>query len=216
MKYWFAIWISVTCGMIALALLFEESVSTAVMSRAEDWTTVPGPAAMLGIFLLLSLDFLLPIPSSLVMILSGAAFGSMAGGLLSFLGSLAGNLLGFELTRRYGESFSRRAAGEQDFERVRRFFEHYGLLAIVLSRPVPVLMETLSLTAGLARMDRSKFLAGSVLGTLPICFVYAYAGSVSLEGNLWPAPVAAVGIPALCWLVVRRLNRKRPIRRLGR
>jgi uncharacterized membrane protein YdjX (TVP38/TMEM64 family) len=78
-------------------------------------------------------------------------------------------------------------------------------MAILLSRPLPVVMETLSIAAGLGDMKRSAFLSASTLGTLPICFVYAYAGAFSLRGgSLVPALIAAVAIPALAWVLWRR------------
>src|SRR5687767_6727372 len=52
--------------------------------------------------LLLGVDVLLPVPSSVVMIGNGVLFGVVAGGLLSVLGGLISSALGYYLGARSG------------------------------------------------------------------------------------------------------------------
>ena len=64
-------------------------------------------------------------------------------------------------------------------------------------------METLSLVAGMAGMKHGTFVLTSLLGTIPACLIYAYAGSFSKDaGSLIPrfrrrATGAGVGLGRL-------------------
>jgi uncharacterized membrane protein YdjX (TVP38/TMEM64 family) len=181
----------------------------ALTSEVERALSRPGPGAALAVFGLLAVDVVLPVPSSLVMILSGALLGTTAGALVSAFGSLAGNFMGFELARRYGAPLAARLVGPRDVDRMRATLDRYGALAVLLSRPLPVLMETLSVVAGLGAMSRRSFLGASLLSTLPICVLYAYAGAYSRDGrSLLPAFVAAVLLPAAGWLLWRYFARR--------
>jgi uncharacterized membrane protein YdjX (TVP38/TMEM64 family) len=88
------------------------------------------------------------------------------------------------------------------------WFKKYGVYAIIISRPIPMLTEILSCTAGLYHFPVRSFLAASVLGTLPICFVYSYFGNQGSITNPWPLVCVAVVVPALGWLVAYFIKRK--------
>jgi uncharacterized membrane protein YdjX (TVP38/TMEM64 family) len=146
---------------------------------------------------LLAVDLFLPVPSSVVMILSGAAFGVTGGAALSLVGSIGGEWLGFELVRRYGRRASARLVGDDEVERLGRVFNRYGAVAVAVTRAVPVVMETMTVVAGLSTMSRGVFLLSSLLGTGPIVLVYAYAGAASRDsGSLVPAVVILVAVAA--------------------
>lgn len=200
MRHWVAILIMIAAIIIASALLVEGAFGDPVASAARRLMAKPGAVAALAVVGILCVDIFVPIPSSLVMISSGAVFGVGPGALLSLIGSLSGNVLGFELARRYGRGLAERLVGRDQVDRMGRVFTRYGAVAVILSRPVPVIMETLSLVAGLARMRRTTFLSTSLLGTIPACLLYAYAGAFSRNaGTLLPAFFAAVALPAVGW-----------------
>lgn len=204
MRHWIVLWLIISVAVSAIALFVEKVLHLPLVQTAQYLITEPGPTAGLAIALLLSLDLLLPVPSSFVMMLSGAMFGVWGGGLVSLVGSLAGNFAGFELARRYGVGIASRLVGKAELDKMGHFFSSYGPLAIILSRPLPVIMETLSLVAGLSAMNRGTFLGSSLLGTIPVCMVYAYAGSYSIQiGNLVPVLLVGIGIPAVAWLVIQ-------------
>jgi uncharacterized membrane protein YdjX (TVP38/TMEM64 family) len=207
MRRWVVLVVAVAVLVIAVAQLVDRTMGASLTSGIERVLCRPSPGAAFAVFGLLAVDVLFPVPSSLVMILSGAVFGVVAGALLAFFGSLAGNFLGFEISRRYGSGLAMRLFGTTELElvKMRGAVSRYGVLAILLSRPLPVVMETLSIAAGLGDMKRSDFLSASILGTLPLCFVYAYAGAFSLRGgSIVPALVAAVAVPSLAWILWRR------------
>ncbi|MCE9614382.1 MAG: VTT domain-containing protein [Lentisphaerae bacterium] len=157
---------------------------------------------------LLAADLVLPVPSSVVMTLSGAILGWTAGTAASFIGSMASALVGFALCRRYGQRAFERLVGRADSERIGQIMNHYGTWGLLLSRSVPMLTEVVSCVAGLSRMPARTFAALAAAGTLPICMVYAWAGTRgAVTGSGW-AVLLAFAIPALGFLLVRRLNRQ--------
>ena len=205
MRHWSLIFFLACAVVILVWLIVEQVLHIPLMYGAQKLIDEPGVFSALAVVGFLSVDLLLPVPSSLVMVLSGAMFGVVGGALLSLVGSLAGNVLGFEIARRYGVGPSTRLVGAEQVERMSRVFSRYGIVAVILSRPVPVVMEALSVVCGLAGMNRRAFLVASLIGTVPICVAYAYAGSFSSEmGNVVPVFLAVVGIPALGWLLWKR------------
>lgn len=194
----------VAMAVIASKLLVENVLGINVDAAVEHWLSSAGPGSAAVLVTLLAVDLFLPIPSSLVMVLSGAAFGTVAGAALSLVGSIGGEWLGFELVRRYGVNASRRLVGDDELERVRQLMARHGMAAVVVSRALPVIMETMSVVAGLSSMSRWSFLGASLLGTVPITLAYAYAGAASRSvGNLVPAVIMLIAIAGGAWIWYR-------------
>jgi uncharacterized membrane protein YdjX (TVP38/TMEM64 family) len=197
MKRGIGLIVFVAAMIIASKLLVENVLGIPMEELARRWLEHAGLGTAALIAALLAADVALPIPSSIVMVLSGAAFGVLWGSLVALIGSIAGEWLGFELIRRYGRGVSRGIVGADEFERFSAFFERHGTLAVMLTRPLPVVMETMSLVAGLSTMSRAAFLGASLAGTAPIVVIYAYAGAVSRQvDSIVPAVVILVAVAA--------------------
>ena len=191
-------------AIVASKLLVEDVLGLSLEGVLGAWIAGAGAGSAMAVMALLAIDLFLPVPSSLVMILSGAAFGVFWGAAISLVGSIGGEWLGFELVRRYGQRVSARLVGDDELERLRAVFERHGAAAVAATRPVPVLMETMSVVAGLSTMRRSTFLIASLAGTAPIVVVYAWAGAMSRElGSLVPAIVILIAVAAAGWIWYR-------------
>jgi uncharacterized membrane protein YdjX (TVP38/TMEM64 family) len=196
--------VGVAVAVIGSKLLLENVLGLPLDPFVQSWLAHPNTGSAAVIVGLLAADLFLPIPSSLVMVLSGAAFGVGWGAALSLVGSIGGEWLGFELVRRYGRRASARMVGDDEIERLARVFRKHGAAAVAVTRALPVVMETTSVVAGLSSMKRSTFLVASLVGTVPIVFVYAYAGAKSRETNsLLPAIVMLIAVAALGWIIYR-------------
>ena len=200
-----AILIGAVAGAVILSkLLIENVLGIQVDSLIESWMGRAGPGSAVIMISLLAADLFLPIPSSLIMVLSGAAFGVLWGSLFSLVGSIGGEWLGFELVRRYGRRASSKMVGDDELERLSRVFARHGAAVVVVTRALPVVMETMSVVAGLSKMKRTTFLIASLLGTAPIVVVYAYAGAISRQtGSLVPALIMLIAVAGLGWIVYR-------------
>ena len=185
-------------------LLIENVLGLSVEGWLRAHLADAGPGAAIAVVALLVADVALPVPSSLVMVLSGAAFGTVWGTAVALTGSIGGEWLGFELARRYGRRATSKLVNDADLATLDTLFHAHGPLAVMLTRALPVFMETTSLVAGLSSMPRGVFLRASLTGTAPVALAYAYAGSVSREtGSLLPAVIFLVAITGLGWIAYR-------------
>ena len=95
--------------------------------------------------------------AALVVATIGAAAGSLAGYLIGAWG-------GRPLLDRYGRYVH---INPDDLDRADAWFARYGDWAVLLCRLVPLLRALINYPAGVARMPVGRFLAFSVLGSLP-------------------------------------------------
>jgi uncharacterized membrane protein YdjX (TVP38/TMEM64 family) len=173
-------WTVVGLMLLALLALFGavEALGVPLLTDPSPWIERRGPlAAATGVGLLV-IDVLLPVPASLVMIAHGALFGVVAGTALSLLGSTGAAALGFALGRR-GGGLLERIVPASERERADRMLERWGTLAVIATRPVPLLAETTAIMAGASPMPWRRLLLAAVAGALPAALLYALTGAVA-------------------------------------
>lgn len=155
-------------------------------------------------FLLLSLDILLPIPSSIVMYINGAVLGFINGFFISLSSLMVTHLLGYQLGR-----FSSIIVRGEDIGRAQSIINSYGIMGIMLSRGIPVLAEGVSIMAGHYKLSFNKFMFYNLLGLLPVCAIYTYFGSLAKNGNLFVITLGVTTLVAgMMWLIRMKIVRK--------
>jgi uncharacterized membrane protein YdjX (TVP38/TMEM64 family) len=163
-------------------------------------------AASVGITLLIA-DVFLPVPSSLIMIANGAVFGVILGTLLSLLGSLGAGLLGFFIGKRGGSLLARLVPPEERLQ-ADRLLEKWGNLAIIVTRPVPLLAETTAIVAGTSTMGWKNMVLATILGSLPAAFLYAFTGATAANfDNVWLTFGVVLLIAGVFWALSDRLHK---------
>lgn len=163
-------------------------------------------AAPAGVGLLVA-DVVLPVPSSLVMVANGALFGARLGTLLSLTGALGAGLFGFSLGRRGGPLLLRLVSAEER-ARANDLLDRWGALAVVATRPVPVVAETVAILAGSSPMTWGRMTLATVAGALPGSLLYAVAGASAAAFASTAAVFALVlALTGVFWLAGRRLGR---------
>jgi len=163
-------------------------------------------AAAVGGGLLLA-DILIPVPSSVVMIAHGAAFGLLWGSLLSLMAWTAGSMIGWWIGKKGGRWMDRTVSSAER-EKARVFIEKYGLVALVLSRMLPVLAETIVIMSGAMGMSGRKVFLACLLGSIPPAVIYALAGSMATSFSSGLLIAGGVFILAgLAWWISQRMLR---------
>lgn len=178
--------------------------------------------ATLGV-LLLAADVVLPVPSSAMGLMLGARLGFPLGFACCWLGLFVGHVIGYGLGRLAPErwaagassasssgdaSSSAAASPATSTAAASSRPSSPSVLAVFLTRPVPVLAEALAVSAGALRMPLHHFVASALLGDVIYAAVLAAAGAKLLsEGAyLW-----ALGVPmalmAAAWAARRLLSR---------
>lgn len=169
-------------GAMALGLPVED---------AKPWMGAGGAgAAAVGVTLLV-VDVALPVPSSGVMMLHGLLFGLWTGAALSLVGSIGAAGVGFAIGRA-GNGWIRRLVTPEEHNRAGRLLARWGALAIVASRPVPMLAETVMILAGASPMPWGRAMLAAVAGTIPAALAYAAVGATAASLRAGTAVFAGV------------------------
>lgn len=183
-----------------------EALGVPLLSDPMPWMTHGGVfAAGLGVSLLIA-DVLLPVPSSLVMVAHGTLFGFVVGTLLSMLGSVGAALFGFAIGRRGGK-FLDRVVTPAERSRANNLLARWGALAIIITRPIPLLAETVAIMSGTSSLSWGTVVLASLAGSLPPALLYALTGAAIANFQNTAVMFGVVLLVAgLFWLVGRLLE----------
>lgn len=203
-RYWIAA--AATIGLFTIVFIVVEVAGVRIFTdpgsamSAGGWT-----AALIGVTLLAA-DALLPVPSSLVMVLHGALFGPVAGAALSLVGRVGAAVVGFAVGRRGGPLLERFVGGPER-ERADRLLQRWGVVGIVLSRPIPLVAETTIVLAGASALSWPPAILAATVGSLPEVVLYALAGSAAAGfGTTSVVFLCVLAAAALTWIVVERFG----------
>lgn len=172
--------------LFLLLFIAVEALGIPLLTDPTDWLQNGGVlAAVLGVSLLVA-DVFLPVPSSLVMVAHGAFFGIAIGTLLSLLGSISAALLGFAIGRRSGRLLERLVTPAER-ARANNLIAGWGALAVVITRPVPLLAETVAIVTGASTLGWGRMALASFAGSLPPALLYALTGAAykDFQGVVW-------------------------------
>ena len=195
-------------GMLVffLCLFFlVEALGVPLLVDPTPWLNHGGAlAAALGVGLLIA-DVLLPVPSSLVMVAHGALFGVLGGTLLSLLGSTGAAVFGFWIGRRGGRLLESLVAAEER-ARADLLLDRWGALAIIVTRPIPLLAETVAIMAGASPVGWGRTALAALAGSLPPALLYALTGAAVANFQSASLMFAFVLLVAgIFWVVGRRV-----------
>ncbi len=207
MKRYSFIALAIVLSLLGIFFL-AQIVGISILTDPTPWLERAGSLTALITIGLLTIDVFLPIPSSLVMIANGAIFGVVLGTMLSIAGSMGAALLGYRL----GASGSRiinRFIPQGEQERAKLFFERWGTLAVIVTRPVPILAETVAIVSGMVVMNPRRFALAALAGVVPASALYAYVGArvVNVVSSMLVFAIV-VSIAGAFWFVGRIARRK--------
>ena len=199
----YGLFVGVVLGMFLVTFV----VAASALPRLDD----PGPllsgsgviAAVCGVGLLLA-DVVLPVPSSVVMIAHGVLFGALAGAALSLIGGVGAAWVGYGLGRCAGPPVLRRVCSAAEQARAARFVDRWGVLAVVVTRPVPLLAETVAVMAGVQTLGWLTTAIAAVGGVCPPRRSTPPQGALGWSGEIGLAAFGLVLlVAALMWLFGR-------------
>ena len=197
--------------IICFTVLFfiVEALGVPLLTDPTPWMKHGGVlAASVGVGLLIA-DVVLPVPSSIVMVAHGALFGVLWGTVLSLIGSTGAAMFGFAIGRRGGTALEW-IVSPAERARANSVLERWGPLAITITRPVPVLAETVAIMAGTSSMSWRSLIVSSVAGSLPPALLYALTGAAVADlQNTALMFVVVLLVAGMFWLVGRRLGHKK-------
>ena len=184
-----------------------------------------------GIVLLMAIESAcIPLPSEIIMPFSGylvytGRFNLWAVGLAGAFGCVIGSLVAYwvgmyggrPLIEKYGRYV---LVSHQDLDLADRWFARYGEVIVFASRLLPVIRTFIAFPAGVARMNLTRFVAYTFLGSLPWCLGLAYVGQKL--GEQWDKNdtlktwfhrfdfvIGIIGVLAVAWWVWRHIKHSR-------
>lgn len=163
-------------GIVLALFLLVEAFDITLLKEPSFWLEQAGVLGGFAGVCLLVTDVALPVPSSLIMIAHGALFGVAIGTLLSLVGSTGAALAGFAIGRRGGPLLARLVPVEE-LVRADRLLTRWGMLAIIVTRPVPLLAETTAIVVGTSRLGWGRATLAALAGSLPGALLYALTGA---------------------------------------
>ncbi|HUZ17418.1 MAG TPA: DedA family protein [Spirochaetia bacterium] len=180
-----------------------------------------------GVFLAMTAESMfLPVPSEAVMPFTGFL---VADGYFRFewviiasvLGSIAGSLISYLIGAWGGKPFVDRLGkyvllDRRDLESTQRFFDRRGEVTIFISRFIPVVRHLISLPAGAARMNLTRFLLFTAFGAgiwdtfLSVAGYYLRDNwaHIMRYGHTIDAVVVLLLVLLVAWYVYRHLRRR--------
>lgn len=212
MRHYAAVTAALLVGFLALFAVVE-AAGVPLLTDPGRQLDQPGPAtAALGVGLLVA-DAVLPVPSSVVMVAHGALFGALLGTVLSLVGGVGAALVGFALGRHGGPLLDRLVPAPER-RRADALLRRWGVVAVVVTRPVPLLAETTVIIAGTTRsLSWPRVGMAAAAGSLPAAALYALAGAVAAGvASVTLVFGLALGLAAAIWLLEHA--RARPAARL--
>ncbi|MEM7534907.1 MAG: VTT domain-containing protein [Chloroflexota bacterium] len=188
-------------------LLAEASNLNLFAGLTQTMNTASIGVALIGVVTLVA-DIILPVPSSLVMIANGSLFGTFVGTCLSVIGSVGASAVGFWLGRQSQPLIARFVSPEEKTH-AHELLREWGTIAIIATRPVPLLAETMMIAAGGSTMKWRTMLWATLAGVLPLSLLYALTGAAVANFNsMLLAFIFALVVAAAVWFLGRQLGKK--------
>lgn len=204
LRWWF---LAVVIACLLVLMFFAANASGIMLfsDPAPVMETARPVAAVAGVLLLI-VDVFLPVPSILVMIANGSLFGVVGGTILSLVGSVGAVATGFAVGRA-GTRAIERFVTPKEYERAGAFLRRWGVVAIAVSRPIPVLAETVAILAGSSPLTWSQALLAGLAGSIAPSLAYAWAGESAQELGMQGVIFAGVlAMTALTFFAARHLT----------
>lgn len=172
-------------------LLDGETLEQAVMQLGAL-----GPLLIIG---LLTIAIVMsPIPSAPIALASGAAYGHFWGALYVVIGSAAGALIAFSISRLIGYDTLRARFGARLSSGVLHRFitSQNALMAVVFAtRLMPFLsFDIVSYAAGLTPLRTWRFAIATLLGIIPASFLLAHFGDELASGDWQRASLTVLAL----------------------
>jgi membrane protein DedA with SNARE-associated domain len=108
-------------------------------------------------------------------------------------------LVGFGMGRRGGPLLTR-IVSPQERAAAERLLARWGVLAILVTRPVPLLAETVAVLAGASSLGWRAAMLAALAGSSPIALIYALTGAAIVTGSDALVFAAVVGVAGGAWL----------------
>lgn len=154
------------------AFIEEALLCLAGSAALESFMESYGPLALFALMVVSSI--VPPIPNEVILALAGMAMDPLRVTFFGSLGLTVGGTVCFYAARIGGRPLVKKFV---KLDPVGAWFEKWGAWAVLVGRLVPfVPFDAVSYLSGLTAMEWWRFASLTLLGSIPRCLIYAYAG----------------------------------------
>lgn len=160
----------------------------------------------------------LGVPGSILTLTGGAVFGFELGTLLNWLGASISAIGGYWLARFLGRDAVERIGGRKIYA-LEKLADAHAFTTVLRLRLIPVVpFNALNFACGLVGLDFASYVAGTMIGDLPVTAAYTFFADALLSGvagarrkALFHASVAGALLILLSFVpgIIKRLHEKR-------
>lgn len=180
-----------------------------------------------GIVLLMAIESAcIPLPSEIIMPFAGylvfkgemTLWGiALAGAIGCVIGSIPAYYVGMYGGRPLAEKYGKYVLiSKRDLDMADRWFEKHGDIIIFIARLLPAVRTFIAFPAGVARMNMTKFITYTFVGSLIWCGVLGYAGmkfgqhweDLKVYFHEFHYVIIAAGVIFVVWYVWRHFKNK--------
>jgi len=181
-------------AVLAGAVLLLRILEPDSLSRFVDERIKAHGLSGVGLYILLTAALTcVGIPRQLLALAGGYAFGAFFGAVWATAGVGLGCVLSFSYARFLGQSFVQRRFGRR-IRKLESFLVRAPLTMTFIIRSLPVGNNLLTnIVAGVSRIPALPFFCGSVLGYIPLHFIFALLGSGVRVEPFWRI-IVSVGL----------------------
>ncbi len=142
---------------------------------------------------------------------------------IAVLGSIIGTLILFAIARRGGEAYFERHAQSARGARMKRWFQEYGILTVLVPAmvPIPLPLKLFIIAAGAFQVNPFVFTVVIAAARIPRYFLLAWLGRrlgnqtlPYLEHHIWELLAFSAALFAILYLLIKLIDRRRKLRAL--
>ncbi len=151
-------------------------------------------------FIVLASDIILPVPSSIVMYTNGYVLGMAGGSAISLAALMVGSVVGYYLGK-----YTSIGLKTSDDEKANNILSRYGSMAIIISRGIPIIAESVCIVCGYNKMNFKNYFILNLVGYIPLCLMYAFFGTWGYDKNIFLISFAiSFAVSVLFWFAGRK------------
>jgi uncharacterized membrane protein YdjX (TVP38/TMEM64 family) len=201
---------------------FQAFIDTAfdvLTSNDEDkiqrWVAQFGIAGPIVLVLTMIVQmFLFVVPNVFIMIVAIVSYGPIWGAVISFVGVFASSSFGYFIGKCLGPVTVNKLLSIKAQIKTADFIQNYGIPAIAITRICSLSNDSLSIVAGLLKMNYRKYILATLIGISPLIILLAVYGNNGkiLKALIWIAAISFVFLIAYI-IIDKRRKRNRAVDR---
>jgi len=200
------LWTIVIVILVAIATLFLSKINFEYIRQVLENAGILAPVVYI-LFMAVAI-IVSPIPSLPLTIMAGVLFGGFMGGTYSIIGAELGALIAWWIGKKYGVKIIKKMF-KHCITIPKRYRGTYFFGFIFVSRLLPIFQfDLVSYTAGILRMRFWPFALATLLGMLPVTYLFSYSGTYFVFGNVYLNVILTLLLILLMVQLPRWLHKK--------